>query len=228
LDDKAIVDTSVLKRLLQGSDRQLAMINSLLEAHESEFGGIILHCQPLQISTLIGCVLSELEPVIARNQITLINQTNPSLPLVNADSAQLWRVLSNLITNAIKHNPHCITLTIKAEVIEHSHERFRCSRFSSQFNPSHISSQHATLNVQHSSSQLLYCIVQDDGVGIPPAQCERLFELYSRGARARYMPGLGLGLYLCRQVITAHGGEIGVISKLGEGSTFWFTLPLAL
>jgi signal transduction histidine kinase len=62
-------------------------------------------------------------------------------------------------------------------------------------------------------------------VGIIQAQQKRLFQLYSRGARARYMPGLGLGLYLCQQIIKAHGGEIGVESQLDRGSTFWFTLP---
>ena len=39
------------------------------------------------------------------------------------------------------------------------------------------------------------------------------------------MPGLGIGLYICRQIIMAHGGEIGVVSDRGDGATFWFTLP---
>ena len=74
-------------------------------------------------------------------------------------------------------------------------------------------------------SCLIRCCVQDDGVGMTPEQSANLFELYKRGEQARRTVGLGLGLYLCRQIITAHQGEIGLDSRHGKGSTFWFTLP---
>jgi signal transduction histidine kinase len=66
--------------------------------------------------------------------------------------------------------------------------------------------------------------VRDNGPGIAPQEKERLFQrfIHGRGRRG----GAGLGLYLCRQIVEAHGGTIGVKSTLGEGSTFWFTLPV--
>jgi signal transduction histidine kinase/integral membrane sensor domain MASE1 len=70
------------------------------------------------------------------------------------------------------------------------------------------------------------CVVEDDGKGISPSQCDRLFDLKIGTAQERQLTGLSLGLYLCQQIITAHGGEIGVDSTLGMGSQFWFTLPL--
>jgi signal transduction histidine kinase len=70
------------------------------------------------------------------------------------------------------------------------------------------------------------CTVSDNGVGMSQQQSEHLFDLYFRGGNVRNSLSLGLGLYLCRQIITAHGGEIGVKSAQGEGATFWFTLPL--
>jgi signal transduction histidine kinase len=70
--------------------------------------------------------------------------------------------------------------------------------------------------------------VQDNGVGMSQAECDRVFDLYARGAQAKRTVGLGLGLYLCRQIIEAHGGEIGVTSSSGAGATFWFTLPIAI
>jgi signal transduction histidine kinase len=73
--------------------------------------------------------------------------------------------------------------------------------------------------------EMVHCTVADNGVGMNPEACDHLFERYVRGSRAR-STGIGLGLYLCRQIITAHGGQIGAISAPGAGATFWFTLPL--
>ncbi|MFM7426186.1 MAG: ATP-binding protein, partial [Elainella sp.] len=77
----------------------------------------------------------------------------------------------------------------------------------------------------HLQENQLYCTVSDDGVGIDLAQCERLFDPYFRGSSKPKSVGLGLGLYLCQQIIQAHKGEIGVHSQVGKGTTFWFTLP---
>ncbi|HEX3477479.1 MAG TPA: HAMP domain-containing sensor histidine kinase [Kofleriaceae bacterium] len=68
--------------------------------------------------------------------------------------------------------------------------------------------------------------VTDTGPGIADDQIARLFERYWKG-RSSPRGGLGLGLYICKQLVAAHGGELGVRSRLGEGSTFWFTLPAA-
>jgi signal transduction histidine kinase len=67
--------------------------------------------------------------------------------------------------------------------------------------------------------------VSDNGVGISPEQCEKLFNPYFRGNQKPKSVGLGLGLYLCQQIVEAHGGKIGVESQVGRGTTFWFTLP---
>lgn len=74
---------------------------------------------------------------------------------------------------------------------------------------------------------MLLCTVEDNGTGISPEQCEQMFELYAQGASKRRSLGLGLGLYICKQIINAHGGEIGVASEPNVGSKFWFTLAIA-
>jgi signal transduction histidine kinase len=191
---QAIITTPKLEQLLAGNDRQLTLINSILIAHKSEVQGISLNCQPLQLGAVVAAVLDDATSLLTQNQVVLTNRITADLPLIQADVDQLWRVFSNLITNALNHNPAGIHLTIDA--------------------------------VQQ-NSQSLYCTIQDSGIGIPTQQQQRLFELYYRGERSRYMPGLGLGLYLCRQIIIAHGGQIGVISQPGSGSIFWFTLPIA-
>jgi signal transduction histidine kinase len=227
-DDHVVVHKQVLERLLQGSNRQLSLINALLEAHEVEVQNLALHRQAVQIRDLAQAVLVDLEPALSKNQIVVSNDICEELPPIDADPTQLWRVYSNLITNAIKHNPHGIGLTLGAEVINHKRP-WGQSYLGNWAKRSRDRTPLSQLNSEISSAKSgwLCCYVQDNGVGIPPAQQQRLFELYVRGSRARYMPGLGLGLYLCRQIVVAHGGEIGVNSSPQTGTTFWFTLPLA-
>jgi PAS domain S-box-containing protein len=190
--DTATLSRSVLDRMVQSSDRQIAMINSLLEAHSTEVQGVDLHCEQVNIGLLVRAIMDDLEALIAENQATLINQISPNLPLINADPALIQRVFENLLTNALKHNLPGLQITIAAKI----------------------------------EDEMLRCSVQDNGVGMTQQECESLFERYAQSSRTRRSPGIGLGLYLCRQIIIAHGGQIGAISNPGEGATFWFTLPL--
>ena len=69
--------------------------------------------------------------------------------------------------------------------------------------------------------------VADEGPGIAPELGERIFERFRQGqSEARARSGMGLGLYICRAIVGQHGGRIGVESAPGQGSTFWFTLPV--
>ncbi|MEP0859351.1 PAS domain-containing protein [Trichocoleus sp. DQ-U1] len=190
--EKITLSRSIVERMIQGNERQLGMINSLLETHSSEEEGIILHCEPIQIKTLFAKILQGLEPTLSQNQATLTNLVSADLPLVMVDPAQLQRVLENLFNHILKHNPPKLSLHLSTTV----------------------------------ESQRLRCTVQDNGIGMSQQECDRLFDLYIRDPRSSCSTGTGLKLYLCKQIITAHGGEIGANSSPGLGTTLWFTLPL--
>ena len=192
--EKVQISRSILERIANSSDRQLELINSLIETHDAEIRGVVLHCQPLQLSPLVQSAIADLQPMLAKEQATLINFIPTDLPSVNADPLQLSRVYQNLIANALKHNPPALSITLDAKL----------------------------------EGDWIRCTVADNGVGMSRQQCEKLFELYFRGNQKRQSIGLGLGLYLCRQIITAHGGEISVQSHPGAGTTFLFTLPVAI
>ncbi|WP_254625837.1 ATP-binding protein [Nostoc sp. TCL240-02] len=192
-EENISISRSILERMIQSSDRQLNLINSLMEAHISEVQGVVLQHQPVQLLTVIEAAIADLEPLLEQNQAKLTNLVSADLPLVNADPTQLWRVFSNLIVNALKHNPPGLLLTINAI----------------------------------RENEMIYCTVSDNGVGISQQQSDRLFDLYFRGVNIRNSVSLGLGLYLSKQIINAHGGEIGVNSALDAGAIFWFTLPIS-
>jgi two-component system sensor histidine kinase/response regulator len=210
---------STLERMATSCERQLNLINSLVESHEYEVWGVPLECQPVSLHQLTQRLVEEWQPMLKSNQATLKNLVSAELPPLYADPNQLWRVFSNLIANALKHNPPGITLTLSAEVI--NQELGERERRQGEVENSQSNNQQLTTN-----NKMLRCCVADDGVGMTTEQCDRLFELYTRGNSIRRTAGLGLGLYLCRQIITAHGGEIGVTTRPKCGASFWFTLPV--
>ena len=68
--------------------------------------------------------------------------------------------------------------------------------------------------------------VSDQGRGIPPEDVPHLFQRFYRTADSRKVEGVGLGLYITRMLVEAHGGRVWVESAVGKGSTFYFTLPV--
>ena len=82
-----------------------------------------------------------------------------------------------------------------------------------------------TVKVEKQASDLLFQ-VSDHGIGIPEEAMKHLFERFYRAEGEMVRGGTGLGLYISKQIIEAHGGRIWAESKFGEGSTFSFTLPL--
>ncbi|MFN6474951.1 PAS domain S-box protein [Nostoc sp. DedQUE07] len=187
------ISRSIIERMIQGNDRQLTMINSLLEINSCEKQGIEIKLEPVQFSTLLGSTFAQLEPMLTQNQATLKNLVRADLPLVMADEIRLQKVVVNLIAHSLQNNPPGLNFTLSATV----------------------------------EGGMIRTQIQDDGVGMSKVECDRLFDLHVRDPQDCCSTSIGLKMYLCRKVIKAHGGEIGVINNRKRGLTFWFTLPLA-
>lgn len=148
------------------------------------------------------CDLRQICEEVARDQAAIagraVERELPSMPVeVSADPLRLAQVLANLLSNALKYCPGESTVTLRLGV---EGERVRVD-------------------------------VRDEGPGIPPDAIPHIFEQFYRvpGIPVQHgsSVGLGLGLYISRELIHLQGGELTVESKLGAGSTFSFTVPPA-
>jgi PAS domain S-box-containing protein len=192
-DDQISLSRNLVERMIQANEQQLTKINSLLELHSSDGQGIVLQREVVPFNSLIATIIPELQPMLAQNQATITNLIPEGLPSVMVDSKQLQRVLQNLLTYSLQHNPPGLKFTLKV-IVETGIIRF---------------------------------YIQDNGVNMSKTECASLFDLYVREPQARSSTGISLKMYLCRQIIKAHGGEIGVNSNNRKrGISFWLTLPL--
>ncbi|MCX7595830.1 MAG: PAS domain S-box protein, partial [Fischerella sp.] len=110
------VPRSIIERMIQGNDRQLRMIDSLLEIHSSEVEGIILHREAVKFNALLETIIKDIEPMLVQNQAQLRTLVSEDLPLVFADPAKLHKVFVNLFTQILQNNPPGLNLKLSAKV----------------------------------------------------------------------------------------------------------------
>ncbi|PAX53490.1 hypothetical protein CK510_13715 [Brunnivagina elsteri CCALA 953] len=152
-------------------------------------------------------VISNLKIAIAESNAII--KCEQILPQIFADTTQLNQLFQNLIGNAIKFHRE-ISPIIEIGFLKRE-EQIETSSPSQYFVPS------------TPSSYLFW--VRDNGIGIEPQYCDRIFEIFQRlHGKAQY-PGTGIGLAICKKIVERHGGSIWVESELNQGTTIFFTIP---
>lgn len=207
LEDAIDTDRDKAQMFLEKIENEVhhlnGLVNELLELSRIESGLVPMVIEPVQAEQLVREVMARMLPQAQRHRVTLHTEVDEGNILVVADSKQIARVLVNLVHNAIKFTPSGGKVTI------------------------------GTAEQAGGQTQRFY--VSDTGVGIRPEELPRVFERFYKADRARAKTdfigpgggGSGLGLAIARHVVEAHGGRITAESRVGHGSTFTFTLPVA-
>ncbi len=177
----------------------LSIINDILDFSKVEAGKVELEEVDFDLRELVEESVGLLAGPAAAKGLELVNSCHPSLPTaVRGDPVRLRQVLLNLVANAVK-------FTERGEVVVQARR---------------LEGDEARVVVRFD--------VVDSGIGIDAASYDRLFVSFSQAdtSTTRRYGGTGLGLALVKRLVDLMGGEVGMDSELGGGSTFWFTVPL--
>ena len=190
--DETLPMPQLLRVATRGCERLFRLVDSVLDLRHLEAAEVELTKATVNPRKLVEEIAEQMQPSALSRKQSLEVQAAPGVPDVPADRELLFRVLNNLLDNAIKYTP---------------------------------TEGHIELRVEQAGASVLFT-VSDDGPGIPPEHCDHIFDRFFRLESAADSKGSGLGLAFCKLAVEAHGGRIWAESKLGQGATFCFTLPV--
>ncbi|MEM7353830.1 MAG: two-component regulator propeller domain-containing protein, partial [Acidobacteriota bacterium] len=199
-----------LRLLVQSGRRLTALVNDILDFSKLRHQSLELERKPVDLHALVEVVLVLSRPLLGSKPLQLDNRVATDLPTVLADENRLQQILHNLVGNAIKFTESG-TIGVSTRL-----EKGRA----------------AGTPVSHEAGDepaRIIVSVCDNGIGIAPEQQTRIFEAFTQADASieRQFGGTGLGLAVSRQLVELHGGTLAVESTEGQGSTFFFDLPVA-
>lgn len=190
-----------VEKIERASQSLLSIINDILDFSKIEAGKLDIESVPFQLDTMLEDLSDMFSEKAAHKQLELLFAVAPNVPrYLYGDSLRLGQVLINLMNNAIK-------FTERGEVL-------------------------LSLNLveQQDDDVVLRFSVRDSGIGLTEQQQAKLFKSFTQAdtSTTRKYGGTGLGLAICKQLVELMGGNIGVESQFGHGSTFYFTVKLQI
>jgi two-component system phosphate regulon sensor histidine kinase PhoR len=201
LQDGAYKNPEEAKKFLSVMHRHCNRLNLLIEdlltISQLEHAAAVLEKRLVDLCALTAKVIEGAEEAITASGAQVSTEFDPKLPLVEVDPWRIEQALSNLLINALRYG---------AKEKQVPRVTIQCKS--------------VTGGVE--------LTVADEGPGIPHEDQPHIFERFYRvhKDRSRNAGGTGLGLSIVRNIVLAHGGEVGVRSKPGEGASFWMRLPL--
>jgi signal transduction histidine kinase len=182
-----------LRTIAVQADKLNRLISDLLDLDQIEQGRLAIKPESCDLGEIVREVVEAIE-AYARDQGKEIATVLPERPLqIRADSAAIWRVLHNLVGNAVKYTDRGGRIRVSAS--------------------------------QTAAETIIQ--VADNGLGMSDEEMSRLFQLYYRTGQAvdSKVAGTGVGLFIVKTLVEAHGGSIAVSSRPDQGSTFTVRLP---
>jgi len=184
------------------SERLMFLLNDLLDLSKMEAGKMDYEMTSADLVTIIKDAASDFDTILSDNQITMEIKSSEVSTFAACDPYKIGQVVRNLFSNAIKYTPEKGTIVVEL--------------------------REGALNRSAPAIRGIEILFSDDGIGIPEAELELVFDKFLQGSLTKDgAGGTGLGLSISRQIIADHHGEIWAESNPDKGATFHLTLPFA-
>lgn len=198
IEDK---QTEYFKILKENLERMQELVSELLTVSRIEATKLVFKREEFSLENLVRDLVAEFKSIAKSSNVKLELSVDKNLPKIYSDPFQVLQVVENLLYNAIRY-----------------------TNFSSS------SKENGCVAVKlFQKGGSVVCEVSDNGIGIPEKDQKFIFQKFFRAENVRRYQtnGSGLGLYICKNIIERSKGKMGFLSKEGQGTTFWFQLPVS-
>lgn len=189
----------LLREASRESERMMGLINELLDFSKIESGNFEVEKDPVHLAGILRRSVKSLQQVAGRDEVHLLTAHGSDLPMINGSAEKLTQAVINLVSNSVKFTPQKGVIAVGAKVVR-----------------------------GQADDSTIIVTITDTGVGMTPEDLGKIFEKYkqSKSKSVRGGAGTGLGLYIVKQIIEAHGGTVTVSSLHGIGTSMVLTLPV--
>jgi signal transduction histidine kinase len=189
----------LLQEAYRETERMMGLINELLDFSKIQSGNFTVESEPIRVAGVLKRAIRSLQSVAARDEVFLLSAHGRDVPQILGSVEKLTQAVINLISNSLKFTPKKGLISVGAQIVRSG-----------------------------DTPEAIVITVTDTGMGIKAEDLEKIFEKYkqSKTKSLRGGGGTGLGLYIVKQIVEAHGGAVNVASVDGVGTSMVLTLPV--
>jgi signal transduction histidine kinase len=191
--------SDLLQEAHRESERMMNLINELLDFSKIQSGNFTMEPEPVRVAGVLKRAVRSLQSVASRDEVFLLSAHGRDVPQIIGSVEKLTQAVINLISNSLKFTPKKGLISVGAQIIRNN-----------------------------DVPEAIVITVTDTGMGMRAEEIDQIFEKYkqSKTKSLRGGSGTGLGLYIVKQVVEAHGGEVSVASIEGIGTSMVLRLPV--